>query len=65
MKSKYAVNWTQVIEAFRSAGALMVMQGLVFGFLAEAPQLVSWAKGSVLVGMLFWAAASLARHQDF
>jgi hypothetical protein len=41
MKSKYAVNWTQVIEAFRSAGALMVMQGLVFGFLAEAPQLVS------------------------
>jgi hypothetical protein len=65
MKSKYAVNWTQVIDAFRSAGALMVMQGLLFGFLAEAPLLVAWAKGSVLVGMLFWAAASLARHQDF
>jgi hypothetical protein len=65
MKTKYAVNWTQVLDAFRSAGALMVMQGLMFGFMAEAPQLVSWAKGSVIVGLLFWAGASFAKQRDF
>ena len=64
MKTKYAVNWTQVIDAFRVAGALLVMQGLMFGFMAEAPQLVLWAKGSVIVGLLFWAGASLALKRD-
>lgn len=60
MKSKYAVNWTQVIDGLRAAGALMVMQGFIFGLIAEAPQQVAWAKGAVLVGLLFWAGASLA-----
>jgi hypothetical protein len=36
----------------------MVIQGLIFGFVAKAPQLVSWAKGRVLVGLLFYQAKS-------
>ena len=35
MKTKYAVNWTQVIDAVRSAGALMFLQGLVFWPIVE------------------------------
>lgn len=65
MKTRYAVNWTQVFDAFRSAGALLMMQGLMFGLMLEEPQLLSWAKGSALVGMLMWAGASLAKQRDF
>jgi hypothetical protein len=65
MKSKYAINRTQVVDAFRAAGALLVLQGLLFGVILEAPQLLSWAKGSVLIGLLFWAGASLVKQQDY
>jgi hypothetical protein len=65
MKSKYRINWAHVMDAFRSGGTLMVMQGVLFGLFVESPQLVAWAKGSVLVGLVFWAGASLAQQQDF
>ena len=65
MKIKYAVNWAQVIEAFRVGGALLVLQGLLFGLILQSPQLIIWMKGTVLIGLLFWSAASLARQQDF
>lgn len=65
MKIKYAINWTQVIEAFRVAGALLALQGLLFGIILQSPQLITWMKGTVLIGLLFWSAASLARQQDF
>lgn len=64
MKTKYAVNWTQVIDAVRSAGALMFLQGLVFWPIVESPVLISWARGSALVGLLKWAGASLAKQRD-
>lgn len=64
MKTKFTINLTLVIEAFRFGGTLMVMQGVLFGLLVESPQLVAWAKGSILVGLLFWAGASFVRQQD-
>ncbi len=64
MPTKFAVNWAQIVAAFRSAGTLMILQGLLFGFLVESPLLTSWAKFSVLVGLLFWAGASMAKQQD-
>ena len=64
MNTKFTINWTQVIEAFRYGGTLMLMQGVLLGLLVEAPQWVAWAKGSILVGLLFWAGASFAKQQD-
>lgn len=64
MKTKFTINLTLVIEAFRFGGTLMVMQGVLFGLLVESPQLVAWAKGSILVELLFWAGASFVRQQD-
>ncbi len=65
MKIKYAINWTQVIEAFRVAGALLALQGLLFGIILQSPQLITWMKGTVLIGLLLWSAASLARQRNF
>jgi hypothetical protein len=58
----YPINWTQVLTAFRSGSGLMVTQGLLWGLLSNSDAVVLWAKGSVLLGMLFWAALEFA-HQ--
>lgn len=64
MQLKFEVNWSQLMGVCRSVGAVLLVQGLVLGLVAVSPQLISWAKGSVLVGLLVWAGASLVRPQD-
>jgi hypothetical protein len=57
-----AINWTQVLTALRSASGLMVTQGLLWGLISDSAAVVLWAKASVLLGMLFWAALEFARQ---
>jgi hypothetical protein len=62
MKSKFIFSWTHFIEAFRPASSLMMMQGVLCLLFAESEQLIAWGRGSVLIGMLFWAGWALAKQ---
>lgn len=61
MKSKFIFSWAHFIEAFRPASSLMMLQGVLFLLFADAEQLLAWGRGSVLIGMLFWAGWAIAR----
>lgn len=62
MKSKFIFSWTHFIEAFRPASSLMMMQGVLCLLFAESEQLIAWGRGSVLIGMLFWAGWAIAKQ---
>ena len=64
MKSKYALNWTQVLDACHTASGCMVLQGMVFWIIGESASWVLWAKGSVMVGLLFWAGWAFIKQLD-
>ena len=61
MKSKFIFSWAHFIEAFRPASSLMMLQGVLFLLFADAEQLLAWGRGSVLIGMLFWAGWAIAK----
>ncbi len=62
MKSKFIFSWAHFIEAFRPASSLMMLQGVLFLLFADAEQLLAWGRGSVLIGMLFWAGWAIAKQ---
>ena len=62
MKSKFIFSWAHFIEAFRPASSLMMLQGVLFLLFADADPLLAWGRGSVLIGMLFWAGWAIAKQ---
>ena len=64
MKSKFIFSWAEFIEAFRPASSLMMLQGVLCLLFAHSEQLIAWGKGSVLIGMLFWAGWAVAKQID-
>ena len=40
----------------------MMMQGVLCLLFAESEQLIAWGRGSVLIGMLFWAGWAIAKQ---
>lgn len=62
MKSKLIFSWAQFIDSFRPASSVMMLQGVLCLLFCESDQLIAWGRGSVLIGVLFyavWAAAKL------
>ncbi len=64
MKSKFIFSWAHFIEAFRPASILMMLQGVLCLLFAQSDQFIAWGKGSVLIGMLFWAGWAVAKQID-
>jgi hypothetical protein len=64
VKSKFIFSWAEFIEAFRPASSLMMLQGVLCLLFAHSEQLIAWGKGSVLIGMLFWAGWAVAKQID-
>jgi len=64
VKSKFIFSWADFIEAFRPASILMMLQGVLCLLFAHSDQLIAWGKGSVLIGMLFWAGWAVAKLID-
>jgi hypothetical protein len=62
VKSKFIFTWAHFIEAFRPASSLMMLQGVVCLLFAESDQWMAWGKGSVMIGLLFWAGWALAKQ---
>jgi hypothetical protein len=64
MTSQYTVNWAQVLDAVHTASGWMVLQGMVFWIIGEPAPQTLWAKGSVMIGLLFWAGWAFAKQLD-
>ena len=64
MKSKFIFSWADFIEAFRPASSLMMLQGVLCLLFAQSDQFIAWGKGSVLIGMLFWAGWAVTKQID-
>ena len=62
MKSKFIFTWADLIEAFRPASSLMMLQGVVCLLFAHTDQWIAWGKGSVLIGVLFWVGWAVAKQ---
>ena len=62
MKSKLIFSWALFFDAFRSGGVLMMIQGVVFWLFGNSDLIAEWGRGSVLVGLLFWAGWALAKR---
>lgn len=61
MKPKLIFSWALFLEAFRPASSVMMLQGVLFLLFADAEQWLAWGRGSVLIGMLFWAGWAIAK----
>jgi hypothetical protein len=62
MKSKFIFSWALFFDAFRSASGVMILQGVMCLLFCDSDQLVDWGKGSVVIGVLFWAGWAVAVH---
>jgi hypothetical protein len=62
VKSKFIFSWAHFIEAFRPASSLMMLQGVICLLFAQSDQFIAWGKGSVLIGVLFWAGWAVAKQ---
>jgi Na+/phosphate symporter len=62
MRSKFIFSWALLFDAFRSAGVLMMLQGVMCLLFFHTDQLMAWGRGSVLIGLLFWAAWAISKQ---
>ena len=62
MKSRLIFSWALFFDAFRSGGILMAMQGVMCLILTDSDKLHEWGRGSVLIGLLFWAAWAISKQ---
>ena len=62
MKTPFIFSWDKFIEAFRPASLVMMLQGVMCLLFANSDQLLAWGRGSVLIGLLFWAGWAIAKQ---
>jgi len=62
MKSKFIFSWAQFIESFRPASTVMMLQGMLCLLFCESDVWIAWGRGSVMIGMLFWAGWAIAKY---
>ena len=62
MKSKFIFSWAQFIDSFRPASTVMMLQGVMCLLFCESDPLIAWGRGSVMIGMLFWAGWAIAQY---
>jgi len=62
MKSKFIFSWAQFINSFRPASIVMMLQGVLCLLFCESDQLIAWGRGSVLIGVLFFAVWAVAKQ---
>lgn len=61
MRSTFIFSWALLFDASRSAGVLMTLQGVMCLLFSHTVQLMAWGRGSVLIGLLFWAAWAISK----
>jgi len=64
MKRNFIFSWAQFIESFRPASIVMMLQGVLCLLFCESDQLIAWGRGSVMIGMLFWAGWAIDKYLE-